>query len=49
MRTEMDRKDTQQALLFDLRRLFKSSGRDAYTVEELCELLDTIADSVDQE
>lgn len=49
MGTEKDRKDTQQAMLYELRRLFKNSGKDSYTVEELCDLLDTIADAKAQE
>lgn len=47
--TEKERKDAQKAMLYDLRRLLKNSGRDSYTVEELCNLLDTIADAKDQE
>ena len=49
MGTEKERKDTQKAVLYDLRRLIKNSGKDSYTVEELCNLLDTIADAKDQE
>ena len=49
MGTEKERKDTQKAVLYDLRRLLKNSGKDSYTVEELCDLLDTIADAKDQE
>ena len=47
--TEKERKDTQQATLYELRRLLKNSGKESYTVEELCELLDTIADAKAQE
>lgn len=46
--TDKERKDTQQAVLYELRRLIKSSGKD-YTNEELCELLDTIAETKAQE
>lgn len=49
MRTENERKDTQQAVLYELRRLLKKSGKESYTAEELCDLLDTIADAKDQE
>ncbi len=49
MGTEQERKDTQKAVLYDLRRLLKNSGKDTYSVEELCNLLDTIADAKDQE
>ena len=49
MGTEKERKDTQQATLYELRRLLKNSGKESYTVEELCELLDTIADAKAQE
>lgn len=41
MGTEKERKDTQMAMLYELRRLLKNSGKDSYTVEELCNLLDT--------
>ena len=44
MGTEKDRKDTQQAILYELRRLIKKSGKD-YTNEELCNLIDTIAEA----
>lgn len=47
--TDKERKDTQKATLYDLRRLFKNSGKTTYTVDELCNLLDTIADAKDQE
>ena len=43
MGTEKDRKDTQQAVLYELRRLIKKSGKD-YTNQELCDLIDTIAE-----
>ena len=49
MGPENERKDTQKAVLYDLRRLLKNSGKDTYSVEELCNLLDTIADAKDQE
>lgn len=49
MGTEKDRKDTQQAMLYELRRLLKNSGKESYTTEELCDLLDTIADAKAQE
>ena len=48
MGTEKDRKDTQQAILYELHRLIKKSGKD-YTNEELCNLIDTIAEAKDQE
>lgn len=46
--TDKERKDTQQAVLYELRRLIKKSGKD-YTNEELLDLIDTIADAKDQE
>ena len=49
MGTEKERKDTQKAVLYDLRWLLKNSGKDTYSVDELCNLLDTIADAKDQE
>ena len=48
MGTEKDRKDTQQAILYELRRLIKKSGKD-YTNQELRDLIDTIAEAKDQE
>ena len=38
----------QQAVIYELRRLIKKSGKD-YSNKELCELLDTIAEAKDQE
>ena len=46
---DKERKDTQQAILYELRRLFKNNGKDSYTIEELCDLLDTIAEAKSQE
>ena len=48
MGTERERKDTQLATIYELRLLIKKSGKD-YTNEELCELLDTIAEAKAQE
>ena len=48
MGTEKDRKDTQQAVLYELRRLIKKSGKD-YTNHELCDLIENIAEAKDQE
>ena len=47
--TDKERKDTQQAVLYELRRMLKNNGKDTYTLEELCKLLDTIADAKAQE
>ena len=47
--TDKERKDTQKAVLYDLRRLLQNNGKDTYTLDELCKLLDTIADAKDQE
>ena len=47
--TDKARKDTQKAVLYDLRRLLQNNGKETYTLEELCKLLDTIADAKDQE
>ena len=49
MPTEKEIKIIEKATLYDLRRLIKNSGKESYTVEELCELLDTITDAKDQE
>ena len=45
---EWERKDTLIATIYELRLLIKKSGKD-YTNEELCELLDTIAEAKAQE
>lgn len=42
--TERDYRVIEKAALYDLRRLIQSSGKETYTREELCGLLDTIAD-----
>lgn len=49
MPTENETKIIQKAAIYDLRRLLKKSGKETYTVRELCDLLDTIADAKDQE
>ena len=48
MSADNGRKDTQQAILYELRRLIKKSGKD-YKNEELCDWLDMIAEAKDQE
>ena len=48
MPTEKEIKIIQQETLYELRRLIKKSGKD-YTNEEICDLLDTIAEAKDQE
>ena len=47
--TDKERKDTQKALLFDLYLLIKHNDKDTYTVEELLNLFETIAEAKDQE
>jgi len=49
MPTEKDYKVIEKATIYDLRRLIKNSDKESYTKEELCDLLDTIADAKDQE
>lgn len=49
MLPEKEIKLIEKATIYDLRRLIKDSGKDSYTVEELCNLLDTIANAKDQE
>lgn len=49
MPTAEEMKIVARATLYDLRRLIKNSGKESYTVEELCELLDRIADAKAQE
>ena len=49
MGTEKERKDTQKALLYDLRLIFNNGDKENYTREEIVELLDKIAIAKDQE
>ena len=49
MGTEKKRKDAQQAILYELRRLLVKSGKDSYTIEELCNFIDTVAEAKAQE
>ena len=48
MPSEKEIKIIQQATIYELRRLVKKSGKN-YTNDELCDLLDTIAEAKDQE
>ena len=48
MPSEKEIKIIKQATIYELRRLIKKSGKD-YSNEELCDLLDTIAEAKDQE
>ena len=48
MPSEKEIKIIQLAAIYELRRLIKKSGKD-YSNEELCDLLDTIADAKAQE
>lgn len=49
MPTEKEIKIIEKATIYDLYRLFQNSGKDSYTVEEICKLLNSIADAKDQE
>ena len=49
MGTEKERKDTQKALLYDLRLIFSNGEKETYTKTEIVELLDKIAMAKDQE
>ena len=49
MPSEKEIKIIQQATIYELRRLLQNNGKNTYTLEELCRLLDTIADEKDQE
>ena len=51
MGTEKERKDTQMAIIYELRRLISKNKdeKESYTIEELCELFDTIAEAKAQE
>lgn len=49
MATDKDYRTIEKATIYDLRRLLKNAGKQTYELEELLDLLDTIADSKDQE
>lgn len=49
MNTDNQRRDTQKALLYDLRLIFSSGEKEDYTKTEILELLDKIALAKDQE
>ena len=49
MLIEKDYKVIEKSTLYDLRRLIKNSDKETYTRDELCDLLDMIADAKDQE
>ena len=49
MGTEKERKDTQKALLYDLRLFFSTGEKEDYTRQEILELLDKIALAKDRE
>ncbi len=44
-----ERKDAQQAMIYEIRRLLVNSGKENYTLDEICKLLDTIAEAKAQE
>ncbi|RKJ79180.1 hypothetical protein D7X33_08535 [Butyricicoccus sp. 1XD8-22] len=46
---EKERKDTQKALIYDIRLLVDASEKETYTKQELLSLLDQIARTKDQE
>lgn len=47
--TEQERKDIQIATIYELRRLITNSGKESFTKEEICDMLDSFADALDQE
>ena len=47
--TDEERKDTQKAMLYDLRLIFTNGEKKQYSTEEIVELLDKIAMAKDQE
>ena len=47
--TDKERKDTQKAVLYDLRLIFTNGEKKQYSTEEIVELLDKIAMAKDQE
>ena len=46
---DKERKDTQKAMLYDLRLIFTNGEKNQYSTEEIVELLDKIAMAKDQE
>lgn len=47
--TKQERKDIQIATIYGLRRFVAKSGKESFTVEELCDMVDSFADSLDRE
>ena len=47
--TDKERKDTQKAMLYDLRLIFTNGEKKQYSTEEIVELLDKIAMEKDRE
>ncbi len=47
--TEQERRDTRQALLYDLRLIFTNGEKENYSKQEIVEMLDKIAMAKDQE
>lgn len=49
MGTEKERKDTQKALLYDLRLIFSTGEQENFTRQEILDLFDKLALAKDQE
>jgi len=49
MGTEKERKDTQMAMIYELRLIFSGGEKEQYSREEIVELLDKIALAKGQE
>lgn len=49
MGPEKDRKDTQMAMIYELRLIFSADEKQTYTKQEIVELLDKIAIAKGQE
>lgn len=47
--TDKERRDTKMATLYELRLILKKGEKKEYTLEELLDLLDKIADAKEQE
>lgn len=47
--TDKERKDIKMATLFEVRLILKKSEKKEYSLEELLELIDNIAEAKDQE
>lgn len=47
--TDKERKDAKMATIYEIRRIFQKGEKEEYKIDEILELLDSIADAKDQE